>query len=68
MPVELKGKIRRWLLDTGAGIHVVGCQHLKQQQLRSRVKSDPVRLVTANGIIGVEQTVELWIDQLGFSI
>ena len=68
MPVEFHVKVRRWLLDAGAGIHVVGRQHLTQQQLRSRVKSDPVRLVIANGIVGVDQTVELWIDQLGFSI
>ena len=65
-PAEAKGVIKRWLLDTGAGIHVVGRQYLTKQQLAGLVQSDPVTLATATGTIEVTQTVELWVDELGF--
>ena len=63
-----KGTIRRWLVDTGAGQHVVGRRHLTQQQVEIMAKADPISLITANGFIEVDQIVELHVDELGFSI
>ena len=68
MPVEQTGTIRRWLVDTGAGQHVVGKHHRTQDQLNSIVKADSISLVTANGFIEVDRKVELHVDELGFSI
>ena len=68
MPVKVQGTIRRWLVDTGAGQHVVGKSHLTKQQLASMVKSDPITLVTASGVIIVYQIVEFHVDELGFAI
>ena len=67
-PLKLEGTIRRWLVDTGVGQHVVGRSHSTKQQLKSLAKSDPITLATANGLIEVDQTLELHVDELGFSI
>ena len=60
--------IRRWLVDTGAGVHVVGRQHLTARQFKNTVTGDTVSLLIANGVVEVDQTVELFVDELGFSV
>ena len=68
MPMRYEGTIRRWLVDTGACRHVVGWRHPTKQQLASMVKSDPTSLGTANGLIEVDDIVELMVDELGFTV
>ena len=59
-----KGTIKRWLVDTGAGQHVVGKEHLIAQQLADVVDVDPLRLITSNGIIEASKATWLYVSQL----
>ena len=68
LPVERKGNIRRRLVDTDAGIHVVGRQHLTSQQLKARQKADAVSLNIANGVTECDEIVELMVDELGLTV
>ena len=61
------GTIRRWLVDAGVGQHIVVCSNLSKQQLASAQTVEAISVVTANGVIKVDQVVDLWVDELGFS-
>ena len=58
------GTIKRWLVDTGAGQHVVGREHLTAQQLADAFDVDPLRLITANWVIDASKATCLYVDQL----
>ena len=59
-----EGKVKRWLVDTGAGAHFVGRKYLTQQQIDAVVSLDPIRLAIANGVISADKGAWLYVDEL----
>ena len=49
----------RWLLDSGAGVHLIGKQHLGPMATKTYKSSKTIRLNTANGKVDTQMNASV---------
>ena len=68
VPSVLRCRVTRWLVDTGAGRHVIGRKLLTNDQLANIQTVEPITFWTANCNFESSEAIMMYIDPLGIEV